>query len=77
MRYADMPIPPRRAGAPGPGAPGKPVPKGFVCALRLDGDRLSLSASLAGTAAVYRGRGYFTESPSDPAGAGFRVPQMS
>ena len=77
MRYADMPIPPRRAGAPGPGVPGKPVPAGFACALTLTGERLTFTASLVGHDAVYRGRGYFTESPADPAGAGFRVAQLS
>ncbi|MDY3072605.1 MAG: TerB N-terminal domain-containing protein [Eubacteriales bacterium] len=73
--YSDMPLPPRRSSAP----PDKAPPRSFRAALTLtpSRDRLFFYAELSGTPAVYRGRGYFTEKPSDPPGAGFRVPQIS
>ncbi|MEA4823489.1 MAG: TerB N-terminal domain-containing protein [Clostridiaceae bacterium] len=73
--YSDLPLPPRRTAPEADKTP----PHSFRAALTLtpSHDRLFFYAELSGTPAVYRGRGYFTEKSSDPAGAGFRVPQIS
>ncbi len=84
MVYRDMPLPNRRAPRPKPasGDPprsGQSAPPGFRARLELssDGGHLTLSCEAGGTSVIYRGRGYFTENPSDLPGSGFRAASFS